>query len=211
MAKQRVRVRHTRVKHKRLPRFGKEILMLLAVFIAVGIGRILVHETAHKKSPSTTATSEWKTYHPGESQLSLSLPGEPQAEHADVPDSIRANVKQVNRYKYARREFHVAVWDISYVDGVPVDIQKAADGAVSALKQSGSATEYQDNITPITRSGRSGLLVRASYKRYGERTLIDALLLGDGTKLWQVIITHPASDDNGRIASNTILDSVKID
>jgi hypothetical protein len=139
------------------------------------------------------------------------LPGEPQSENVDIPETLRDKIKQISRYKYFDEQFQVAVWDTSYFDGVSTDIQQAAEGARQTIRQSEGVTEYQDNSTPIVRSGRSGLLIRGTFRRYGEELEIEAILLGDGPSLLQVMITHPVSDSDARIASKRVLDSVSLE
>lgn len=211
MTKSKSRGWQVRIRHGRSRGFGKEILIMLAVIIAAGTWRAVNHELRHKKAPPSSTVSQWKRFSPGGSQLSLMLPGELQSEIADVPETLRDKVKQISRYKYLDEQFQVAVWDTLYFDGVSTDIQQAAEGARQTIRQSEGVTEYQDNSTRIVRSGRSGLLIRGTFRRYGEELEIEAILLGDGPRLWQVIITHPASDSDARVASKRVLDSVSLE
>lgn len=214
MPKSRVRVRHVRIKRRRYPRFGKEILIMLAmlaVIIAAGVWRVAIHEFGHKDDPHSPTASGWKRYSPGGSQLSLFLPGEPQSEDVHVPETLKSNVKQISRYTYSDEKFQAAVWDISYFDGVSADIQQAAEGARQTIMQSEGVTEYQDSSTPASRSGRSGLLIKGTFKRHEQKMELEALLLGDGPRLWQVIVTHQVSDPDARLASKRILDSVSFE
>ncbi|HKP12213.1 MAG TPA: hypothetical protein VJZ91_08895, partial [Blastocatellia bacterium] len=153
---------------------------------------------------------EWRKYSPGGSQLSLSLPAEPQPVGVEPPESERAKIRQADRYEFAIEKFRVDTWSVIYADGVPTDIQQAAEGATEGLRQSEGVTEFQDTKTLISRSGKKGVLVTGTFKRAGETVDLHAILLGDGPKLWQVIITHPASDPNGSIAARRILQSVEI-
>ncbi|HKQ05629.1 MAG TPA: hypothetical protein VJ464_10885 [Blastocatellia bacterium] len=199
-----------RGRKRRLPRFGKEVLILLSLLLLVATWRIFLHEMLHVKTPSSVLMSEWRRYSPGSSQLSLMLPAEPQSQSAEVPESADEAISRVNRCGLAVGPFKVDMWDISYKEGLPTSIEQAASGAVEALRQSEEVTEYQDTKTPIDRSGRKGVLVKGRFKRRGEKMELEAVLIGDGPKLWQVIIIHPASDRNGVIASQRILNSIEI-
>lgn len=197
-------------RKRRLPRFGKEVLILLALLILAATWKVFLHEMKHVKTPSSVLTSEWRRYSPGSSQLSLMLPAEPQSQSAEVPQSAAEAISQVNRYGLAVGPFKVDMWGLSYKEGLPTSIEQAASGVVEALRQSEGVTEYQDTKTPIDRSGRKGVLVKGRFKRRGEKMELEAVLIGDGPKLWKVIITHPASDRNGFVASQRILDSIEI-
>jgi hypothetical protein len=211
MKRSRLRVRQVRPKHRRSPGFGKEIFIMLAIIIAAGTWRVVNHEFRHKKLSPAVNRSEWRRYSPGGSQLSLMLPGEPQLENVDAPTNLQDKVKQITRYKWSSGDLQIAVWDITYFDGVSTDIHQAAEGAGQALRQSEGVTEYRENRTPIGRSGRSGLLINGAFKRYDKEMELEAILLGDGPRLWQVIVTHPASDADMRAASRSVLDSVSLE
>ena len=195
---------------RRLPRFGKEVVILLALILVAATLKTCWYERLHVKTPSSILSSKWKTYSPGESQLSLSLPAEPQPVGAEIPDSDRAKIRQADRYQFALERFRVDIWNVLYADGVPTDIQQAAEGAIEGLRQSEGVTEFQDSKTLISRSGKKGMLVTGTFKRADETVDLHAILLGDGPKLWQVIITHPASDQNGSVAARRILQSIEI-
>ena len=197
-------------RSRRLPRFGKEVIILLAIIVVAATWRIFLYERLYVKTPSSILSSEWRTYSPGGSQLSLSLPAEPQPVGAEIPDSDRAKIRQADRYQFALERFRVDIWNVLYADGVPTDIQQAAEGAIEGLRQSEGVTEFQDSKTLISRSGKKGMLVTGTFKRADETVDLHAILLGDGPKLWQVIITHPASDQNGSVAARRILQSIEI-
>ena len=197
-------------RSRRLPRFGKEVIILLAIIVVAATWRIFLYERLYVKTPSSILSSEWRTYSPGGSQLSLSLPAEPQPMSVEIPEPERARIRQADRYQFALEKFRVDIWNVLYADGVPTDIQQAAEGAAEGLRRSEGVTEYQDTKTLISRSGRKGMLVTGTFKRDGETMDLHAILLGDGPKLWQVIITHPASDPNGSVAARRILQSVEV-
>lgn len=197
-------------KKRRLPRFGKEVLLLVFALFVVATWRVVVHEMLHVKTPKSVLTAEWQRYSPGGSQLSVMLPAAPQAQSAEIPASEAATIKRAARYDFSVEQFKVALWDVAYVEGVPTDIERAASGAAEALSQSAGVTDYKDTKALIARSGRKGELVTGTFKRDGERMVLQAARFGDGPKLWQVIITHPASDRNGSIAARRILDSIEI-
>ena len=187
--------------------FGKEILIMLAVLVTAGVWRVAIHEFGHK---SSILTSEWQRYSPGQSHLSLLLPGEPQLTPPESPESI-PNIKEASRYRYSLEAFSAEVSHVLYREGTSADIWKAADGTASALSQSPGVTEYRNTVTAIKRSGRAGVFISGSFKRDGNKMQIEAVLLGEGSKLWQVIVTHPASDRNAERASRKVLGSIAID
>lgn len=211
MKKTRTVVKRSGSKRKLAPRFGKEILIVLAVFIVASTWRIVLHEFTHDKRHAAIKKAAWKQYSPGGDQLSLMLPGEMGSENVDVPENLREKVEHISRYKYDDEQFQVTVWDMSYFAGIPTDIQQAAEGARRTLNELDSVEDYQDSITPITISGRPGRLMRGTFKRSDEEMKLDAVLLGDGPKLWLVINSYPASDSIAHSASKRILDSVKVD
>ncbi len=211
----KIKHEHSRKARRKLgqkfipPGLGKPLLYLLLAVTAPILLRLGAHEFIHKrKFPLQTA--EWKVYSPGLSRLSLLLPGEPQPESFQATASGPA-IRQVDRYQVSVKEFRVLMWDVSYQEGAPADLNQAAhDLLASALKELGQVTEYQETVTPTKRSGRSGMLINGTFKRKGEPRQFRALLLGEGPRLWQVVVIHPASDDVATTASRSIIDSIRI-
>ncbi len=202
-----------RGKQRPLTSAGKQIFIIFLVMLGAGTLRFVFHELLHKNPvpQDHIPTQEWKKYSPGGSPLSLLLPGGPEPESLGVPEALPGEVEHVSLHKYSNEQLQVVVWDILYADGVAADIRKAADGAVSTLKQSGGVTEYSGSSTPVSRSGRSGLQVQGTFKRYGVGMKIEALLLGDGPRLWEVITTYPAAETGASEAARRILDSTTIE
>lgn len=211
MKKTKLAVKRIKRKRKLIPRFGKEILIVIAAIIVAGTWKLVFHEFVHGKSHIAIKKGDWKRYSPGWSQLSLMLPGEMQSENVSVPENLRDKVEKVSRYKFSDEQFQVTVWDMSYFASVPTDIQQAADGARLTLREADGVKDYQDNSTVIARSGRSGRLIRGTFSRSDEEMKFDAILLGDGPKLWLVITTYPASDSVAQKASKIVLDSVSLE
>lgn len=190
------------------PRFGWPILLLLLTVSAPVIIRIGSHELIHKRKNPLLA-AEWKIYSPGQSRLSLLLPGAPQTVSVKTPAADPA-VRQVDRYQTSVKEFRVAVWNISYHGEIPADLRKAAEGVAAALKESGEVIDYQETVIPTRRYGRSGMLVSGAFKRNGEERQFRALLLGEGDRLWQVVVDYPSSYSQASSASQRIIDSVRM-
>ena len=211
MKKTRTAIKRSGSKRKPAPRFRKEILIVLAVFIVASTWRIVLHEFTHDKSHTAIKKAVWKRYSPGGDQLSLMLPGEMQSENVNVPENLRDKVEQISRYKYDDEQFQITVWDMSYFAGIPTDIQQAAEGARQTLSEPDGVEEYQDSITPIIISGRPGRRMKGTFKRSDEEIKLDAVLLGDGPRLWLVITAYPVSDSVAQAASKTILDSVSLE
>ncbi len=191
------------------PQLGKLLLFFLLVGVGFLILRLVIPQFIHKRvAPLEVAA--WKRYSPGQSGLSLLLPGEPQPENANGPSPDPA-VKRLDRFLLSVKEFRVAVWNITYQGEIPADLRKAAEGVAAALKESGEVTDYQETVTPTRRSGRSGMLVNGAFKRSGEERQFRALLLGEGDRLWQVVVAYPPSFRRARTASQRIINSVKLD
>ena len=193
----------------------KPSYVLLILIAAIG-GPLIIKLSAHKffhrhqERNAATKLSEWKRSFPEGSRLSLELPGELQREDAPTPESSRRTIKEATRYKHSSGAFEVAVWDITYLEGVPTDLRRAAEGAASTLKESGGITDYQDTVTPATCSGQPCLRMSATFKRYGISSRLEAILIGQGSKLWQVIATFQASAADAPFAVQRVLDSVRI-
>lgn len=182
-----------------------------AVVLTALVWKPIAHEFLHKDPPRSILTSQWTRYSPGQSGISLLLPGEPQPEPMVIPESLRSTVKEVHLYSYAFKDFHVEMWDTLYIESVPKDFKHAVDSAVSNIKQSAAITEYQDTISPITISGRSGILLAASFKRHGTKLEFKAVMIGDDSELRQVIITYSASDRDEAVAAQRVLDSIQLE
>lgn len=190
------------------PGLGKPLLfILLAAAGALSI-RLGIHEFIHKrKTPLFVA--KWKTYSPGQTQLSLQLPGEPQPANDKALESNPA-VERVERYQITLKDFRVAIWSTTYRAGTIADVRQAALDLASALKDSEEVTDYRRTMNVISHSGRSGMLVNGSFKNVGGQRLFRALLLGEGSKLWQVVVTYSDSDRTASNAALRIINSIKI-
>lgn len=191
------------------PGFGWRPLLLLALALSAPLTlRFAAHKFLHDHS-SPLYAAKWKVYSPGESRLSLLLPGAPQFAGVGATDADPAAIG-VARYQVVVGEFRVALWEISYREGTPADLRQASRGVASALREFGEVAEYQENFATTRRYGREGLLVRGEYKRGGGRQLFSALLTGEGAKLWQTVVSYPASDRLAASASRRVLDSVRL-
>lgn len=170
--------------------------------------RFAVHEFIHKrKFPLMDA--EWKSYSPGQSGLSLLLPGEPQPSSFDAPSS-GADFKQVERYQVSVEEFRVMMCSVSYREDVPADLEQATRGVPAILQESGEVAEYKETISRTKHSGRSGVLVSGTFKRNGEPKQFRALLLSEGPRLWQVLVSHQSSYPAATKAARRVIDSIKV-
>lgn len=188
----------------------KEIVILLLLVSAWPVTKVVLHLFLHEKTPASVLSAEWQRFTLADSRLSVTLPGEPQPESVTLPQSADSAIKEVHRYTYSLEDFQVGLWDISYIEGAQTDIRRAAEGAATTLRGSKGVTEYSDKVTPIKRSNRSGVFITGNFKRDGEGMELGAILLGEGPKLWQVVITHPAKDRNGNFAMKKVLDSLEI-
>ena len=192
---------------------GPSPMVVIVIFaitsIAMMIGGVIYHEHQHAKIRSVSS-QYWNRYSPGGSQLSLLLPGEPQPDSVPASEFIGPNVKQADCYKSYAGEFQVSVRTVVYEDGIPVNTRQAADRLASEIKLSEGVTEYRHTSTQITNSGRPGLLIAGQYNRNGAAMEIEAALLGEGPKLWEVIVTRPRSDRDGRVRSRRVFDSIQI-
>lgn len=144
----------SRRQHSILPR--KELLIFLFIIVVAGTWKFIFHGAFHDKTPISVLTSEWERYAPGGTALSLLLPSEPGLENASLPEIEGGIVKQAERYHLSIEKIQVAVWNVTYVAGVPTDLQRAADGAATTFKQLPGVTEYQDERMPLVRSGHKG-------------------------------------------------------
>jgi hypothetical protein len=202
--------RRAKGKGRRLPRFGKEILILLAMIVAVVVLKVTLHEFAHKRRLPISRL-EWKRYSPPNCALSLDLPGEPMPESVPLPTNIASNIKQVDRYRYASPGLAVSLWSARLDDQAPADLRMAAAGAAESLKQVPGVTNYRDEVIPVESFGRPGLRLTGSFEQVGDKQMIEALFLGERTRLWQVVVTYPASNRDGQAATKRILDSVRLE
>ena len=204
------RAKETKSKRRHIVGLGALLLGVISFVLAVTIGRRVLHEFTRGNSSTTILASGWKKYPLAGTELSLELPGEPQTTNFEVPEPLRAQVREVRVYKCAVEGLQVVVWNALYEAGTAYDLERAADGAIHALKNCEGVTNYEDTVTRIVRSGRSGLLVRGTFNRQGSAMKRDAVLLGEESKLWQVTVTHPASDRNADAACKRVLDSIEI-
>ncbi len=184
-------------------------LLLVALMISVPLLiRFAVHEFIHKrKFPLMDA--EWKSYSPGQSGLSLLLPGEPQLGGTDAP-APGTNVKQTDYYQVSVKEFRVVIGSVLYREDVPADLEQATRALPGILQVSGEVAEYKETISRTKHSGRSGVLVTGTFKRNGEPQQVRALLLSEGPRLWQVLVSHQSSYPAATKAARRVIDSIKV-
>jgi hypothetical protein len=211
--KRKISLKAPRVKGQQRQRsffFSKEALIIFSIIAIAGVWRLIIHEMMHDTVPSSVLTSEWKRYSPGGTPLSLLLPSEPSRENTSIAEATDSTIKQVERSHLSIEKLNVAVWNITYADGTPTDIRRSAEGAAETLKQLPGVTDYKDEKINMQLSGRQSVLIRGSFVRDGDKMNIEAILIGEKEKLWQVIVTYPAYDRNGSFVSKKILDSIQI-
>lgn len=181
------------------------VVLMLSGFLLL---RFAIHEFIHKpKFP--LADVEWKSYSPGQSGLSLLLPGEPQPGGSNAP-SPGTEVKQAEYYQVSVKEFRVVIGSVLYREDVPADLEEATRALPAILQTSGEVVEYKETIGRTKHSGRSGVLVSGTFKRDGEPRQFRALLLSEGPRLWQVLVFYQASYPAAAKAARRVIDSIKI-
>lgn len=190
------------------PELRGPVLFIVLMISVPLLLRFAVHEFIHKpKFP--LADVEWKTYSPGQTGLSLLLPGEPQPGGSNAP-SPGTEVKQAEYYQVSVKEFSVVIGSVSYREDAPVDLNQAIRALPAILQTSGEVAEYKEAIGRTTHSGRSGVLVSSTFKRNGEPMQFRALLLSEGPRLWQVLVSYQASYPAAAKAARRIIDSIKV-
>ena len=181
------------------------IVLMIAVPLVV---RFAIHEFVHKrKFPLVDA--EWKSYSPGQSGLSLLLPGEPQPSGLERAAPSK-DVKQADYYQVSVKEFKVVIRSVSYREDVPADLEQATRALPAILQESGEVAEYKETVSQTKRSGRSGVLVSGAFKRNGEPRQFRCLLLSEGPRLWQVLVSYQASYPAAAKAARRVVDSIKV-
>ena len=184
-------------------------ILFIALMISLPlVARFAIHEFIHKrKFPLMDA--EWKSYSPGQSGLSLLLPGEPQPSGSNAP-SPGTEVKQAEYYQVSVKEFRVVIGSVLYREEVPADLEQATRALPAILQTSGEVAEYKEAVGRTKHSGRSGVLVSGTFNRNGEPRQFRALLLSEGPRLWQVLVSHQSSYPAATKAARRIIDSVKV-
>lgn len=190
------------------PELRGPILFIVLMITVPLVARFAIHEFIHKrKFPLMDA--EWKHYSPGQSGLSLLLPGDPQPGGFNAP-AFSADFKQVERYQVSVEEFRVMLWNASYREDAPADLERATRALPAILQESGEVAEYKETVSRTNRSGRSGVLVSGTFKRNGELRQFRAFLLSEGPRLWQVLVSYHASYRAAAKAARRVIDSIKV-
>lgn len=121
-----------------------------------------------------------------------------------------ADVQRAEYFQVSVKEFRVIVGSMFYREAAPADFERAAEDLPAILQTSGEVVEYKQSIGRITHVGRSGMLVNGTFKRNGEPRQFRALLLNEGAKLWQVVVSYEASYPAAAKAARQVIDSVKV-
>lgn len=152
----------------------------------------------------------WKRYDLPEAKISLELPAEPNESRVQLKEAARKYIEQYLNYTVSAPGVFILVSHTLYVEGVAVDLRKAAEGAVSNIKSqegvSGAAFTFRD----IRRDDKPAVAFSGTYTSGKRRLAYEALVIGAGRQLWLVGVGFESVSTEGRVAARNCLGSIKV-
>lgn len=187
----------------------RKSLLLILLTLAVLLGfRLAWHEFVHKRQ-SPLLAAKWQLYSPGQLELSLLLPSEPQPGSFVVP-ATDAEGHSVERYQASVKEFRVMIWSVLHQAAASVEHEQSRQSLPAVLQAFGEVAEYKETSSQANRANQSRALVAGTFSRNGEPMQFRALLLSEAAKQWRVLISYPVAYPAATKAAQQIIDSVNV-
>jgi hypothetical protein len=152
----------------------------------------------------------WQDFSMGSPALSYKMPGKPLPQGTKLPASVATYIKTYDGYYYEDRTRGIVMnmMFVQYTDTITADIANAAEGTFGQWRATGSIVDIQHKAL-LQISGRQSLVHAGFFQSGGQYNEFNSIVIGDGSKLWQVVVIIRAKDDDLKRTMKTIMDSMK--
>lgn len=152
----------------------------------------------------------WERYTYGDYGLSVELPAPLTETPVELPPQARAAVESFQMYQYAKDGIVLIVNSSKYVPAVEVDLRVFADGAIGQIQGQNGVQNLEIGRSPYTLEGREGMKLEGSCELLMVKTVIISVLIKDGQVLHSVTTMYPVDGENGKVACERVIESLRL-
>ena len=156
---------------------------IVAVIAAIA-GVVGVRALFRSSSNFSESKATWSRQSPVGFNASVEAPGTLKAETTDLPPDAKNVIREVKAYQYDGGDLFIGASYFWYVDGVTLNPEGGARGAVESLKKLPDLTNVQ--YTTATQ-GSNKATVTGSFSRKSEVYDLSGFFVTQGQKAWIVI------------------------
>jgi hypothetical protein len=151
----------------------------------------------------------WQNFSFGAPALKVTLPGKPEAQSSNLPQSVKNYIKRYDAF-YVRddaRGIVVTMMHLTYTDDVVADPNGAIEGTNGQWESTGTRVAIL-NTTEAKVSGKKSLQQRGKLIMGGQEHDYMDVVVVDGSRLWQVVVMTKTGDASLKTVMQKITDSI---
>jgi hypothetical protein len=156
-----------------------------------------------------TDNLSWQYFSFGSPALKVTLPGKPQSQSSNLPQSVKNYIKRYDAF-YTRddaRGIVVTMMHLTYTDDVVADPNGAIEGTNGQWESTGTRVAIL-NTTETKVSGKKSLQQRGKLIMGGQEHDYMDVVVVDGSRLWQVVVMVKTGDASLKSVMQKITDSI---
>ncbi len=157
----------------------------------------------------TAPVFKWQDFSIGKPALSLKVPMAPKPQNKNIPESVMQTIRTYDGYfiKDETRGLVITMMHVDYSADITADVGGAVQGTISQWKNSGAQVHIRMvSMDPL--SGKSAIRQIGTFVQNGQENQFANVVVGEGSKLWQVIIIAKVGDADLRSVMDTMLSSL---
>ncbi len=194
----------------KMGRIEKVAIYTVVAFMVGGVFiKVYKNLSLEVNALSTTyseSNAKWSRHELSDIGVSIESPGELKSKVADIPPETRQDVGQFKFYQYEGGVLSIGVTYIKYADGLIAIPVEAAEEAVENLINLEGVGDLQYKIIP---EDQGKVSVRGSFMRKGQVLDIYELYVGQGQKMWRILVYNNRDNTEALTAANRIIRSIK--
>jgi hypothetical protein len=151
----------------------------------------------------------WQDFSLGTPALTFKVPFYPLPQEVSLPQSVADYIRQYDAFyiKEPERGIVVTIMHVIYNDDITADVNGAVQGTIAQWRANNAQVEIQAaSLDPI--SGKNAVRQMGRFVQDGKENRFANVVVGEGSKLWQLIIIVKAGDPNLQKAMDTMLSSL---
>lgn len=161
--------------------------------------------------PSSINLSNWQVYEPGQMQLAVALPGEPNPIEIQMPEETNQLIQEYRVYQYeSGSQLLIMIGYALYKIGVNVNLDGATSGAVTNVMNLEDISDFNYVVHPVRIDAVDGNLVTGTYEQNDMNFGLKVAILVKGSRAWIIQSIYLLSDKNAEMAAQKVIDSIRI-
>lgn len=175
-------------------------VVVIVAAVAGSIGARSAIEWA-RREPGVAAsvlTQPWSEVAPGGKDVVFDAPLVPKPTTLDLPADVRAQTRQVITGSVEDKGLNVLTMYMQLAPGRVGNLEGAADGALSNIKNIPGTSVASSHKTNTTIAGLPAIEIEATVQRgKSDEIKLHGLVLGRGEELFQVLVAHRLDQPRG--------------